>query len=334
MQAQWRALEALYASGAARAIGVSNYCQACLACLAKASTVTPLVNQMEYHVGMGGDPAGLHSYCRARGIVVEGYSALAGGKVARGAAAAAAGAAHNKSAAQAGLRWVVQHGSPFVTRSANPVHLAEDLDVLSWNLTAAEMAALDGAAAPACYVEAPGGCCKAPAAPDAGPVAAPVAAPSAPSPETATIGPNARIWRDTAGHPLEAHGAGIIAVGATYYMVGTTRKAPPNMLSAGINMYSSTDLQHWTFERTVLRNTSLHVASGFAGPFRIERPKARRDSAELTFSDRARCIGTQLRPGSSFLLSAPRFLDRCCTTRTPTRSSCGSTSTTPSSRCA
>ena len=44
------------------------------------------------------------------------------------------------------------------------------------------------------------------------------------------------------------------------------------MLSEGINVYSTNDLQHWRFERTVLRNTSLHVP-GFSGQFRIERPK-------------------------------------------------------------
>ena len=167
---------------------------------------------MEFHVGMGGDPAGLHAYCEARGIVVEGYSALGHGAVAHGAAAAAAGAAHNKSAAQAGLRWVVQHGSPFVTKSLNPVHLAEDLDVLGWNLTAGEMAALDNVTSPACSVEAPGGCCKAPDA-DAAPAAV-----DGPSPENATIGPNAAVWADTNGDPIEAHGAGIITVNGTYYM--------------------------------------------------------------------------------------------------------------------
>ena len=35
-----------------RAIGVSNYCSACLECLA-GSEVFPMVNQVQLHVGMG-----------------------------------------------------------------------------------------------------------------------------------------------------------------------------------------------------------------------------------------------------------------------------------------
>ena len=52
---QWRALETLYEQKKARAIGVSNYCKECLQCLLKTANVMPMVNQVQYHVGMGAD---------------------------------------------------------------------------------------------------------------------------------------------------------------------------------------------------------------------------------------------------------------------------------------
>ena len=54
MQQQWAALEQAYARGQARAIGVSNFCEACVQCLLKTAKVAPMVNQVQYHIGMGG----------------------------------------------------------------------------------------------------------------------------------------------------------------------------------------------------------------------------------------------------------------------------------------
>ena len=78
MQEQWQALEKIYAEKKARAIGVSNYCQKCIECIMQNATVTPMVNQIQYHVGMGPDPDGLISYCAKRNITVEAYSPLGG----------------------------------------------------------------------------------------------------------------------------------------------------------------------------------------------------------------------------------------------------------------
>jgi diketogulonate reductase-like aldo/keto reductase len=61
-----------YRIGKTRAIGVSNFCAACLECIATPGAVIPAVNQLQFHVGMPGtDPSGLLSYCSARGIVVQ-----------------------------------------------------------------------------------------------------------------------------------------------------------------------------------------------------------------------------------------------------------------------
>ena len=147
MQAQWRVLEEMYKAGKTRAIGVSNFCPACLECLAKASNVTPAVNQLQFHAGVGSaDPRGLLSYNKARGIMVQAYSPLGGeqaGAVLSSPVTKAAGAAHgNRSSAQAVLRWILQLGFTMTAATANPAHMLSDLDVFGWSLTDAEMSAI------------------------------------------------------------------------------------------------------------------------------------------------------------------------------------------------
>ena len=97
---QWAAYSKLYKAGKAKAIGVSNYCVSCFDCLLKdPATVVPAVNQVrdlhlsqsdiatfsagalltdlclrllvdqiEFHVGMGADPAGIVSYCEKHNV--------------------------------------------------------------------------------------------------------------------------------------------------------------------------------------------------------------------------------------------------------------------------
>jgi hypothetical protein len=74
-------------------------------------------------------------------------------------------------------------------------------------------------------------------------------------------------WKDTSGNLIEAHGAGIIHVGNTYYWFGED-KSGKNV--AYVNVYSSNDLVNWTFKNHALPRQS----SGDLGPNRVvERPK-------------------------------------------------------------
>jgi diketogulonate reductase-like aldo/keto reductase len=145
--AQWRAYTELLHRGGARAIGVSNFCESCLRCL---PGLVPAVNQLQQHVGTGADPEGLMSYCASQGVVVQAYSPLAAGKVPKDPLCAEVAAAYNKTAAQAGLRWVLQQPTAptLVTKADTVQYVAQDLDVLSWRLTVADMARLDAATVP------------------------------------------------------------------------------------------------------------------------------------------------------------------------------------------
>lgn len=81
MREQWKAMEGAYAEGLTRAIGVSNFCADCLACIAGEAEVFPHVNQMRMHAGMGGgDPKGVVSATERTGAVLQAYQPLAHGE--------------------------------------------------------------------------------------------------------------------------------------------------------------------------------------------------------------------------------------------------------------
>lgn len=79
---------------------------------------------------------------------------------------------------------------------------------------------------------------------------------------------NGNLWYDTDGKVVQAHGAGFLQVGDTWYMIGEDRSKPRN---PDVNMYSSKDLQNWKFEAKIIENGITHPDLG-NGRF-IERPK-------------------------------------------------------------
>lgn len=106
-------------------------------------SVVPAVNQIEFHVGMGPDPAKIVSYGAAHGIVTQAYSPLGNGQLISDPQLAAIGGAikpSKKSGAQVALKYVVQSGHAVCTKADNSAYLAEDIDIFSWNMTSTDMA--------------------------------------------------------------------------------------------------------------------------------------------------------------------------------------------------
>ena len=150
---QWKALtDAHLRTNRTRALGVSNFCISCLECLASTpgGAVVPAVNQFKYHMGMGADPGGLISHCVAKGIAPQAYSPLGDNttELISGPLVRSLGAAHGKSGVQVALRWIWQHGVAVTTKSSNPAHLEQDLDLFAWQLSSAEMAKADASTTP------------------------------------------------------------------------------------------------------------------------------------------------------------------------------------------
>src|SRR5215831_20397894 len=75
-------------------------------------------------------------------------------------------------------------------------------------------------------------------------------------------------WLDTAGHPIQAHGGGMIKVQNTYYWFGEDKTN--GSAFQNVKCYASSDLTTWMFVNNVLTLQS----SGDLGPNRVvERPK-------------------------------------------------------------
>ena len=83
-------------------------------------------------------------------------------------------------------------------------------------------------------------------------------------------------WLDSAGNVIDAHGAGMLQDGDTYYWYGSARNGAACCHDRGINLYSSKDLYNWKFESTVLRAFN---GSAMGNGLDLERPKVVRCAA-------------------------------------------------------
>ena len=137
----WNGVRKLRDEGLVRAIGVSNYDLSQIDDLTEWSGEGPAVNQVRWSPALY-DPEVLVGH-KARGVVLEGYSALKDSSLTDPVVAEIA-AAHGVSAAQVILRWHFEHGIPVIPKSERPERLAANIDLFGFNLTQAEMARIDG----------------------------------------------------------------------------------------------------------------------------------------------------------------------------------------------
>ncbi|MQL95315.1 hypothetical protein Taro_027982 [Colocasia esculenta] len=132
----WGAMEGLYASGRARAIGVSNFSTKKLQNLVAIAKVPPAVNQVECHPVW--QQPGLHNFCRSRGIHLSAYSPLGSpgtwvkGEILKEPALIEIAEKLNKTPAQVALHWGIQSGHSVLPKSINESRMKENLDVFSW----------------------------------------------------------------------------------------------------------------------------------------------------------------------------------------------------------
>ena len=140
----WRALEEAYRAGKARAIGVSNFLGRDFTLLLETADIVPAVNQLECHAYR--QQREMQLTCSQSGVLMTSWSPLAAGRNGFFTDPVLAGIArsHGVSAAQVGLRWLVQRGIPVIPKSADMQRMRENLDVFGFELTSAEMAAISG----------------------------------------------------------------------------------------------------------------------------------------------------------------------------------------------
>ena len=143
IQAQWRAMSAFYKAGKARVIGVSNYCDTCVACL-EAAPVQPMINQIMYNFGMGKHWRGFDTTAHKINMTLQAYSPLGSDlfkkfihqNLFKDVDIIRISKAHNRSVYNVALKFITDQGVPVVTKSSNPTHLRDDLDLWAYSLSA------------------------------------------------------------------------------------------------------------------------------------------------------------------------------------------------------
>lgn len=136
----WRALIHLYEEKRVRAIGVSNFHVRHIEAIVADSGIWPMVDQFEMHPRLV-QPE-LHGYCRERNIAVTAYCPLMHGNLDLPLLARLA-EKYGKSAAQIVLRWHLQHGNIVIPKSLRRKRMIDNVDIVDFELTAAEMTAID-----------------------------------------------------------------------------------------------------------------------------------------------------------------------------------------------
>ena len=138
----WQSLEKIYASGRAKAIGVSNFLVPHLTKLLAETDIVPAVNQIELHPAH--QQPEVTAFSREHGIEIEAWGPLGQGKypLFETPEVADAAAAHGKTPAQVVIRWHLQTGNIVFPKSNRRERMQENFDVFDFELTADEVAAI------------------------------------------------------------------------------------------------------------------------------------------------------------------------------------------------
>ncbi|PIA54606.1 hypothetical protein AQUCO_00900875v1 [Aquilegia coerulea] len=135
----WKAMEGLYDSGRARAIGVSNFSTKKLVDLLEIARIPPAVDQVECHPSWR--QTQLRAFCESRGVHLSGYSPLGS----RGSSFVKTDVLKHpvivtiaeklgKTPAQVALRWGLQMGNSVLPKSVTEARIKENLDVFDWSV--------------------------------------------------------------------------------------------------------------------------------------------------------------------------------------------------------
>ncbi|MGP4116217.1 aldo/keto reductase [Levilactobacillus zymae] len=139
----WQAMEEIYASGKAKAIGVSNFNVHDLQNILHHATVAPMVDQIQYYVGYT-EPK-ITKFAQDHGMLVEAYSPLATGDMLNNPAVREMANKYHVSPAQLALRFCLENGVLPLPKATHQDHIEANAQ-LDFSINAADMATLNGMA--------------------------------------------------------------------------------------------------------------------------------------------------------------------------------------------
>jgi 2,5-diketo-D-gluconate reductase A len=137
----WRAFERIQEEGGARSIGVSNFRVEDLERLEQEAEKRPTVNQVELHPRL--QQAELRAWHADHDVATEAWSPLAQGELLEDGTIETVAAHHDRTPAQAILRWHLQLGNVVIPKSSSPERIRENFEVFDFELSEDDMAALE-----------------------------------------------------------------------------------------------------------------------------------------------------------------------------------------------
>ena len=138
----WKALEKLLAGGKVRAIGVSNFLVHHLEDLMKSASVTPVLNQVEFHPFLVQKE--LLEFDARSGIRHEAWSPLTRGRRLDHPVITRVANKHGKTNAQVVLRWDLQLGVVTIPKSVHRERILENSKVFDFQLDAEDVTLITG----------------------------------------------------------------------------------------------------------------------------------------------------------------------------------------------
>ncbi|MBD3307130.1 aldo/keto reductase [candidate division KSB3 bacterium] len=137
----WKALEEIYASGRAKAVGVSNFMINHLEDLLGDTDLVPTVNQVEFHPHLV--QPDLLKFCKDHKIQLEAWSPLMKGEIVSVKEAQQLAEKYHKTPAQIVLRWDLEHEVVTIPKSVHRERIEENKQIFDFELTDEEVALLD-----------------------------------------------------------------------------------------------------------------------------------------------------------------------------------------------
>lgn len=140
----WRAMQELYQEGRIRAIGVSNFPPDRVMDLIVHNEVVPAVNQIETHPFQ--QQLETQQFLRENGVQIQSWGPFAEGRnnMFHNELLLALAAKYQRTVAQIILRWLTQRGVVAIPKSVQPARIAENFRVFDFELSAEDMAAIQG----------------------------------------------------------------------------------------------------------------------------------------------------------------------------------------------